>query len=134
MTSFVLPYPPSLNRYWRHPNKGALAGRTLLSEEGRMYRLAVQKAVMMQRVRAIKGRLGVHIIADMPDRRARDLDNLNKGVLDGLTHAHVWVDDSVIDDLRITRGAIVPGGQLRITITVLADEPEQGTLRELEEV
>ena len=118
--NFTLPYPPSVNRYWRHPTTGKLAGRHLISEEGRAYRLAVQKAVIVQRVRATHGRLAVHIIADVPDRRARDLDNLPKSVLDGLTHAHVWLDDAVIDDLRITRGPVVPGGQLRVSIEVLA--------------
>ena len=30
-----LPWPPSINRYYRSLRKGALAGRVLISEEGR---------------------------------------------------------------------------------------------------
>lgn len=35
---FNLSWPPSVNKYWRHPTKGKLAGRHLISEEGRRYR------------------------------------------------------------------------------------------------
>lgn len=120
-TTFALPYPPTVNRYWRHPSTGKLAGRHLISEEGRRYRLDVQQAIIAQRVRAVAGRLAVHIVAHMPDRRTRDLDNITKAVLDGLTHAHIWVDDSVIDDLRVTRGSLVNGGQLHVTVEVISE-------------
>lgn len=30
----VLPFPPSVNAYWRAPNKGHLAGRHLISADG----------------------------------------------------------------------------------------------------
>jgi len=53
-----------------------------------------------------------------PDKRRRDLDNLPKALLDGLTHSGIWDDDSQIDDLRIMRGEIVKGG----SVTVVIDE------------
>ncbi|EOM5838675.1 crossover junction endodeoxyribonuclease, partial [Escherichia coli] len=28
----ILPFPPSVNMYWRHPNKVAFAGKSLISE------------------------------------------------------------------------------------------------------
>lgn len=61
-------------------------------------------------------RLALHIVAFPPDRRKRDLDNLPKGVLDTLTKAETWIDDSQIDDLRITRGHVVKGGMLHLYI------------------
>jgi len=51
-----------------------------------------------------------------PDRRRRDLDNAMKALLDSLEHAGVYDDDSQIDDLRIVRGGIVPGGACVIEI------------------
>ena len=49
------------------------------------------------------GRISVRVDAAPPDRRVRDLDNISKALLDALTHAGVWRDDSQIDDLRIVR-------------------------------
>lgn len=112
-----LPYPPSANTYWRHPTKGKLAGRHLLSEKGREYRVAVQAAVMEQRgwKAPVTGRLGVYIEAHMPDKRKRDLDNLLKALFDSITHAGVWEDDSQLDDIRIVRKP-PPTGKIELYI------------------
>lgn len=109
MIVIKLPYPPSVNTYWRHLSKGPLAGRVLISEEGRKYRETVLRMVDPLKLGM---RLRVEIKATMPDRRKRDLDNLPKAVLDALTHAEVWGDDGQIDDLRIWRAPEVeaPGG------------------------
>ena len=114
-----LPWPPSVNTYWRSIMKGPLAGRVLLSEKGREYRKQVADAVLEQRVpvQLLTGKLAVWIHVLPPDRRARDLDNLLKGVLDGLHHAGVIRDDCDIDDLRITRFGNRTGGELQIRIS-----------------
>lgn len=36
----TLPFPPSVNTYWRHPNKGPFAGKSLISVAGRKFRSA----------------------------------------------------------------------------------------------
>lgn len=122
-----LPWPPSVNTYWRSITRGALAGRVLLSERGRDYRLQVARAVQSQRVpvRLLTGKLSVAIHALPPDRRARDLDNLLKGVLDALTFSGVIRDDADIDDLRITRFGARPPGQLQIRISEIPGEATQ---------
>ncbi len=103
----------------------------LLSEEGREYRELVARAVREQRVpvHKISGKLAVWIHCMPPDRRARDLDNLPKGVLDGLKHAGVIRDDCDIDDLRVTRFGVKPGGELQIQISEIPGEAtESGQL------
>ncbi len=106
----TLPWPPSVNAMWRTPRSGPLAGRTLLSEEGRAYRRAVADAVLQQGSPRIGGaRLALDLEARMPDRRRRDLDNLPKAILDGLTYAAVWDDDEQIDDLRTWRSGLMGG-------------------------
>lgn len=44
----VLPFPPSVNTYWRAPNKGPLKGRHLISEKGRAYQSAACAAIVEQ--------------------------------------------------------------------------------------
>lgn len=39
--TLILPFPPSMNTYWRSPSRGALKGRVLISENGRRFRLNV---------------------------------------------------------------------------------------------
>lgn len=64
-------------------------------------------------------RLSVSIYAAPPDNRRRDLDNLPKAVLDALTHAQVWPDDSQLDRLLIERVPVQKGGMIRVEIEVL---------------
>ena len=110
MLNLVLPWPPTVNTYYRNVN-----GKTLISEKGRQYRAAVADQVLIQRgAKQFAGRLAVAIVAHVPDQRRRDLDNLLKSTLDAMTHAGVWLDDEQIDDVRITRGPI--GGMLRVTV------------------
>lgn len=100
--STSLPMPPSVNSYYR-----TFRGRMLISAKGREYRNEVA-GNMLQCDRSklpFTGRIRVNIAFYPPDKRRRDLDNLYKGLLDALTHAGVWQDDSQIDDLRIVRMA-----------------------------
>ncbi|MEO7917779.1 MAG: RusA family crossover junction endodeoxyribonuclease [Dokdonella sp.] len=105
MIALVLPWPPSGNRYYRN-----VAGRTLIGREGREYRQAVVRIIRSCAVGSaalpFRGRLRVTLLAAPPDRRRRDLDNLQKALLDACTHGGLWEDDSQIDDLRIVRGPI----------------------------
>lgn len=104
-----LPYPPSMNHYWRSGR-----GHIYISKEGLAYRARIY--AMVGEVDRFECRLSVTIFATMPDRRKRDLDNLYKVLLDALTKAGVWVDDSQIDHLAITRGPVAKPGGVRVEI------------------
>ncbi|AOE41243.1 endodeoxyribonuclease [Pantoea agglomerans] len=111
----TLPFPPSLNHYWRHGR-----GKTYISEAGEAFRSEVIWQIMKARLNiGITARLKVDIVANMPDARRRDLDNLPKALFDALTHAGFMVDDSQIDDFRVRRGERVKGGALVVRVTEL---------------
>lgn len=99
MVEILLPWPPSVNHYWRHGKNGHY-----ISSEGRAYREQVNYLCSLVRGKFEPlDRLQVTIEAYPPDRRKRDLDNLLKSLLDSLQHAGVYADDSQIDHLSITR-------------------------------
>ena len=111
-----LPWPPSINRYWRSPM--ALRGRVLVSEEGKRYKAMVRRAVLASRSTAFSDldRLCVEILAYPPDRRSRDLDNILKPLIDSLMGAGLFPDDSQIDRILITRQAIAKPGRVEVSI------------------
>lgn len=94
----VLPYPPSVNTYWRSNR-----GRVHIADEGRDYRAAVVALCRRCEV-SDTARLRVQIVTHAADNRRRDLDNVCKALLDALAHAGVYGDDSQIDELRVVRG------------------------------
>lgn len=108
---FELPYPPSVNHYWRR-----VGFRTLISREGRRYRMEVVARLAAVRRRPLTGRLFVRLTVHPPDARRRDLDNLPKALLDAMQRARVFRDDGQIDRLDIERGAVVPGGSVTVEI------------------
>ncbi|THF88415.1 RusA family crossover junction endodeoxyribonuclease [Deinococcus sp. KSM4-11] len=122
--TFALPYPPSVNAIWRAvviTVKGKPTARVLLSQDGRDYRRSVAAVIasLGHPSTPPNARLGLRLHVCPPDHRARDLSNLPKALEDALTHAHVWADDSLIDELRVTRGPVVSGGRVDVVITPL---------------
>ncbi len=114
MTSLCLPWPPSINRYYRH-----VGCRTLISREGRTFRRNVCALLGGSGRPPISGRIALAMDAFPPDRRRRDLDNLQKPTLDALQHAGVYLDDSQIDVLLTRRGQVAAGGRLEVEVIEL---------------
>ncbi len=133
MIELDLPFPPSVNGYWRNIAMGKRP-RTIISEKGRDYRAATIASILRQHSGyLLRGRLAVEVTLYAPDRRARDIDNYLKGLLDAITHSkEVWEDDGQIDELRIERGEIRKGGGCRVTVTEIAAAAEQTTIAEVD--
>ncbi len=112
----TIPYPPTANTYYRH-----VGYRTLISREGRAFRQKVCALLAGGgppiRKPPAGGRIALCMDAFPPDRRRRDLDNLQKPSIDALQHAGVYEDDSQIDLLATRRREVVPGGHLVITVS-----------------
>lgn len=111
--TYTVPYPPSVNRIWR-----AVEGRVVLSKEGReYYRRAEGYVLKPGRVPpAITGRCVVWVRLWVPDNRARDIDNPIKVIFDLLTRCKVWLDDSQVDELHVSRAPKVEHGKVDIMI------------------
>ena len=109
-----LPFPPTVNGYYKHSKWGVH-----ISKSGKLFRERVAEECAEQSCSGLM--LDTTILVDVilypPDRRTRDLDNYMKGLLDALTQAKVWADDSLIDTLRNYRGAVTSGGFTKVRIS-----------------
>lgn len=114
--SFELPWPPSVNHYYRR-----VGPRVLISRAGREFRRRVGRILAARRLPPPTGRLAVTVEVYPPDRRRRDIDNLLKAVLDACQHGGAFPDDSRIVWLLIHRTQVVRGGRVVVTIRDLAN-------------
>lgn len=109
-----LPWPPTVNSYYKVTRNG----QRYLDKKVRIFREAVGASVHEQMAGvSLDDSLFMEVYLFPPDRRKRDLDNYMKGLLDALTQAGLWEDDSQIDQLHIYRGEVVDGGSVRIEVT-----------------
>ena len=109
-----LPWPPTINDYY----KTGRQGQRYLSLKVREYRAAVVESLSEQCPGLyLDEQLFMEVYLFPPDKRIRDVDNNMKGLLDALTEAGLWQDDSLVDQLHIYRGEIVKGGSIRIELS-----------------
>ena len=118
-----LMWPPSVNHEWVKAR-----GRIILAPKGRTYRAYVAGKILAMRAHGVlpKAPLDGDIAMTMerypPDRRRRDVDNYSKAVLDALTHARLWRDDSQVKRQTVEVCEPRAGGQVVLTISALEDE------------
>jgi Holliday junction resolvase RusA-like endonuclease len=111
MLEVELPYPPSINHYWRR-----VGHKTLISREGRRFRASVVAILAAMRLEPLAGDLTVEVEVYPPDRRRRDIDNVQKALLDALAHGGAYADDSQVVRLEITKREPVAGGKTVVRI------------------
>ena len=100
---FELPWPPSVNHYYRH-----VGPRVLISRDGRRYRERVVSMFRHQAVEKLTGPVELFIELYPPDYRRRDVDNSLKCLLDTFTHAGLYDDDSQISKLTVIKREPMP--------------------------
>jgi crossover junction endodeoxyribonuclease RusA len=113
---FELPWPPSVNGYWR-----TFRNRQIISKRGREYR---SNAIDLMQSYGLSGemlteRLQVHLTLHPPTLRKYDVDNFCKATFDALSHAGFWEDDEQIDSLSIKKAEKIKGGRVIIRVTKL---------------
>jgi crossover junction endodeoxyribonuclease RusA len=117
-----LPYPPSVNHYWKSGRKKLASGKIV------PYRFKSPKAckfisdvkLLVGRCNTSLSRLGIELQVYPPDNRTRDIDNILKAVLDSLVTCGLMQDDEQIDDLRVIRCDRIKGGKIRVRLFEIA--------------
>ncbi len=97
MITIRLPYPPSVNHYWRR-----VGGRVLVSKGGRQFRKDVGLILLAAGVRPLEGDLALALDLHPPDKRRRDADNALKALLDALA-GHAYRDDNQLSKIIVER-------------------------------
>lgn len=109
-----LPWPPTVNSYY----KVARSGVRYLDKSVGIFRRAIAEEINEQCPGLyLDEPLFMEVYLFPPDKRKRDLDNYMKGLLDALTEAELWEDDSLIHQLHIYRGERVERGKVRVEIS-----------------
>ncbi len=108
-----LPFPPTVNNYYVKTKRGVF-----ISMKGKKFRAEVAEAVNEQLPGvSLDDKLLVEVVLFPPDKRVRDLGNYDKAMMDAITEAGLWEDDSLIDQQMFYRGEVVKGGQVFMRIT-----------------
>ena len=113
--SFCMPWPPTANLFWRRT--GTI---TYLNKSYKEF-LALA-GIMLAKVRGIpfSGPVKVDIILHPPKNFRFDVDNRIKPILDALTRAEVWFDDSQVHELTVKRAEVLkPDGLAWVRIQTL---------------
>ena len=122
MIELALPWPPTANTYWRHDR-----GRTHISHAGKAYRANVLAVLWstLGKIEPLEGPLAVSLRLTPPDRRRRDVDNVQKPLLDALEHAGVYGNDNQVSELHAFRGDPRPPGAILVQVWPLSrPDPE----------
>ena len=115
---FELPWPPSVNHYYRH-----VGPRVLISRDGRKYREQVTGIISHLGIPKFKGRIFLHAQFYPPDRRRRDLDNVGgKVLLDTLQAAGLFQDDSQIKRMLLEMHEPIENGLCCIKLKEMDDD------------
>lgn len=109
-----IPWPPTANHIWQHAR-----GVNYLSKRYKEF-LSVTCLVVRQQLpvkfRRLESPVRVEIDLYPPTRQRMDIDNRVKPILDALTRAGVWQDDSQVIELRVRKCPTLKHGRAIIDI------------------
>lgn len=113
MTRMELPWPPSINHYFRRSPHGGC----YISAEGKTYTQIVAALIRRDRIKSIDGPVAFKCRLHPPNKRRRDLDNSLKVLIDAIAKAGVLGDDYQIKHIEATMLEPVDGGHATVEIT-----------------
>jgi len=124
MLQIKLPWPPSVNHYYKNAIRKTKQGKTytarILTKRAEIFRDEVYYLTRGYEFGLIEDRnvrLMVHFYP--PDKRKRDYDNLFKALQDALTFAAVWNDDSQVKECHWKECKIQKFGAVQVGIEAI---------------
>ena len=126
-------WPPSTNRLWRSTTSKTGLPCVYLDQKARAFYNSVKFIVSKNKAALDAAKLqdsniGLSIKLFPPDKRKRDIDNVLKALLDSLTKAGAWQDDSQVSYLEISKCETAKGGLVKISIWRLAENAQASLL------
>ncbi len=120
--NFTMPWPPTVNHY-HQPVRMAKGARIIKGIKARRY--AEEMEVHLKEIGLYGEKIPEDKILHMtlklnPPTLARyDVDNRTKGIMDALSNANFYADDSQIHKLTVMKGDKIKGGNVQVKVTVL---------------
>lgn len=117
-----IPWPPTANLIWR-----TTRNVTYLSKTYKDFLRSAAGAILCQKPRDLflTEPVSVEIILHPPRKFRFDIDNRIKPVLDVLTRAGVWKDDSLVDKITVRRAEIKKNGLAVVYIRAIDKSKEK---------
>jgi len=114
-----LPWSPSINSYYGITCNGNIPHK-YIKQKGKDYKQKVKTYIQENNLDIQANiNLKVSIILTPPDNRTYDIDNNLKCVLDSLSEANFWQDDSHIKELHISYAPVQKPGGILVHIEAL---------------
>lgn len=119
---FEMPWPPTLNHY-HQPVKIGKGLRIIKGAKARKYATEaelhlIEIGLHNEKISEDK-KLSVTLTLNPPTLARYDVDNRAKGVLDALSNANFYADDSQIQKLTAIKGEKVKDGNVMVKIEVM---------------
>ena len=114
----ILPFPPTANNLFINRGKGRVK-----SPRYRHWQTIAGKALMACRVPKVAGRYVMTLTAERPDRRGRDIANLEKSVSDLLVMHGVVEDDKLAQKLVLQWSELPPSKDAVVYVEIAPYAP-----------
>lgn len=119
---FVMPWPPTVNHY-HQPVRMGKGVRIVKGQKAKHYAIGMEKylaeiGIANEKIPEDKI-LSMHLTLNPPTLAKYDVDNRTKGVMDALSNANFYADDSQIHKLTIEKGEKVKGGSITVKINIM---------------
>lgn len=119
---FAMPWPPTVNHY-HQPIRAGKGARITKGKKARQYAIEMEKyldeiGIANERIPENK-KLSMSLILHPPTLARYDVDNRTKGIMDALSNANFYADDSQIQRLTIEKGEKIKGGMVEVKVRIL---------------